>query len=284
MRKTMEEIKSARRHRADDIIKKRNLTRLKKLHKECQEEQPGSITTRKKPSYPATQALACDVINDLSTNGFSVIDDFLDETIMEKVLLEVKDLFEDTKFFPGKLSQMAHNKQGDVRGDMVTWLDVKRQDPNTGLRIAVKNMDRITNELNTSKLMRGCDIRSRSHVMVACYPGDGTGYKQHVDNPCQDGRKLTFILYLNRDYNQKRDGGVLRIYKKDCGLYFDIEPRVGRLVIFWSDSRTPHAVLPAYSERLAISLWYFDLVERSRTLVKTPMLRDRDLLRTCFQP
>lgn len=37
--------------------------------------------------------------------------------------------------------------------------------------------------------------------MVACYPGKGTAYKEHVDNPSKDGRLVTCILYLNDDWN-----------------------------------------------------------------------------------
>ena len=40
--------------------------------------------------------------------------------------------------------------------------------------------------------------------MVACYPGSGTQYKRHVDNPSGDGRLITCIMYMNKDW----DSGV----------------------------------------------------------------------------
>lgn len=42
----------------------------------------------------------------------------------------------------------------------------------------------------------------------------------------------------------------------------DVEPLAGRLVLFWSDRRVPHEVLPAYKDRYCITVWFFDTIER----------------------
>lgn len=46
--------------------------------------------------------------------------------------------------------------------------------------------------------------------MVACYPGSGTHYVMHVDNPNKDGRVITAIYYLNINWDAKESGGILR--------------------------------------------------------------------------
>jgi hypothetical protein len=109
-------------------------------------------------------------------------------------------------------------------------------------------------------------------------PG-GSTYPLHVDNtlgissssttgslalPNDDSRKLTCILYLNPDY-APGDGGHLRLLllHKEC---LDLDPRGGRMVIFWSDE-IPHEVLPTKPEadatdqrfdRYALTIWLPD--------------------------
>ena len=46
----------------------------------------------------------------------------------------------------------------------------------------------------------------------------------------------------------------------------EVAPVAGRVLLFWSDFRVPHEVLPTHKERFAITLWYFDKVERDRAL------------------
>lgn len=48
----------------------------------------------------------------------------------------------------------------------------------------------------------------------------------------------------------QRDGGVLRMYPSQLpDKSVDVEPIFDRIIFFWSDSRTPHEVQPAYRDR-----------------------------------
>jgi hypoxia-inducible factor (prolyl hydroxylase) len=84
--------------------------------------------------------------------------------------------------------------------------------------------------------------------MITCYP-KSSFYTKHYDNAIGNGRKLTTILYLNDGWSSE-DGGELKLYLnprsgEDVGSkppHSLIEPKLGRLLLFWSDRRCPHEV------------------------------------------
>ena len=82
---------------------------------------------------------------------------------------------------------------------------------------------------------------------------------KHIDNPDGNGRVLTMLYYLNQDWTPEH-GGQLRVFGAEAR---DIEPLFDRAVIFHSDGRVPHAVLPAHADRYAVSLWFSDSAERN---------------------
>ena len=85
---------------------------------------------------------------------------------------------------------------------------------------------------------------------------------QHVDDALvHRGRVLTCIFYCNPAW-AAADGGALRLHL--AGGVVDVEPLDGRLLLFWSDARAPHEVLPTYSARYAVSVWYSDAARESQ--------------------
>ena len=74
-------------------------------------------------------------------------------------------------------------------------------------------------------------------------------------------------MYLNPEWVSLH-GGELRLFEpfapKHRPPLCDVQPLLGRLVLFYADYRVPHEVLPAHAERYAITLWYFDADERAR--------------------
>uniref|UniRef100_A0A3Q4BEP0 hypoxia-inducible factor-proline dioxygenase n=1 Tax=Mola mola TaxID=94237 RepID=A0A3Q4BEP0_MOLML len=118
--------------------------------------------------------------------------------------------------------------------------------------------------------------------MVACYPGNGTGYVKHVDNPSHDGRCITCIYYLNKNWTEVV---ILCRYHQLIGKSYvaDVQPLFDRLLFFWSDRRNPHEVQPSYSSRYAITVWYFDAAERAEAKRRCRGIAGKHSLFDCSQ-
>ena len=117
--------------------------------------------------------------------------------------------------------------------------------------------------------------------LVACY-AEGARYAKHCDNVCHagegsacNGRRLTAILYLNKCWRPKH-GGQLLLYPPlatDLATHGDsddappigsIAPIANRLLLFFADARVPHEVQTSHADRLAITLWFYDIEEVQR--------------------
>lgn len=106
-------------------------------------------------------------------------------------------------------------------------------------------------------------LSGRCRPMLACY-GHGDFYLPHVDNANGDGRVLTAVYYLNRDWDPER-GGRLRLYPdserralcqgvpiENC---IEIVPHEDSLAIFQADWMV-HEVTAADLPRYALTLWF----------------------------
>uniref|UniRef100_A0A182NSK7 hypoxia-inducible factor-proline dioxygenase n=1 Tax=Anopheles dirus TaxID=7168 RepID=A0A182NSK7_9DIPT len=206
------------------------------------------------------------LIRDMNEYGVCVLDSFLGQERGRQVLDEVTGMYSSGVFRDGQLvSNRGGNNLRHIRGDKITWIDGKEPGCSS-IGYLINRVDAvITNckRMENNGKLGLYNIKERTKAMVACYPGSGSHYVKHVDNPNRDGRCITAIYYLNLDWDVRESGGLLRIFPEGCNdRVADIEPVFDRILFFWSDRRNPHEVQPAHRTRYAITLWYLDAEER----------------------
>ncbi|KAJ0409548.1 hypothetical protein ATCC90586_010059 [Pythium insidiosum] len=245
----------------------------------------------------------------LETEHVAILDGFLGTELCERLRRDVETIYSQSRarkhargpetpiddeirppappttlhFRPGELAggntgrnlryQLAH-----VRGDYVLWLDETDAACPESVALTLRQLDRLVlerlartnDELQDSALFR-------KKAMVTCYPGDSAArYTTHCDNPNLNGRKLTAILYLNAAWDSERDGGALRVKHRQHGER-TIAPLLDRLLLFYSDQRVPHEVLPVQSStrnRFALTVWYLDYDEFMNAQLFGEILQD----------
>ncbi|XP_060543416.1 prolyl hydroxylase EGLN3 isoform X2 [Pantherophis guttatus] len=182
----------------------------------------------------------------MNAYGLCVVDHFLGSRIAEKIFQEVLALHLSDKFQDGALASQKLGSNKAIRGDKILW--VEGSEPGCeNIGYLLKKMDKLI--MYADGKLGHYKIRGRHKAMVACYPGNGTGYVRHVDNPNGDGRCITCIYYLNKNWDSKLHGGILRIFPEGRSYVADVEPIFDRLLFFWSDRRNPHEVQPSYATR-----------------------------------
>lgn len=212
------------------------------------------------------------LIRDMNEYGVCVLDNFLGQERGLKVLQEVTNMYSSGVFKDGQLvSNRGGKNMRHIRGDKIVWIGGGEQGCNN-IGYLINRVDSIITNckrmMSNGKLGR-YNIRERTKAMVACYPGHGSHYVKHVDNPNKDGRCITAIYYLNLDWDVRTSGGLLRIFPEGCNdRVADIEPTFDRILFFWSDRRNPHEVQPSHRTRYAITLWYLDAEERESARVR----------------
>jgi hypothetical protein len=102
----------------------------------------------------------------------------------------------------------------------------------------------------------------RERPQFAVYPGNGSFYRRHFDNPKNlaqrhdNKRRATILFYLNERWDDSK-GGQLRLLLRSpvTGLEeVTISPQANKCVVFFSDL-VEHEVLAAHAHRMAITVW-----------------------------
>ena len=232
------------------------------------------------PSAPSAEhTTVATAAASLARDGYAIVDGFVGSAV------EARRLHERVRALPmahgalawqrgavggGRTGGAQHAVLSHVRGD--SFLEVSGcEPPDAGLGFVAPLVRRFDTLLRALAPCLGLDLALhslRSQPMLACYPaGENARYIRHVDNPDDNGRVITVIYYLNADWTPA-DGGQLRLHPQAAAAAgagrsgastIDVDPVADRLVLFWSDARMPHEVLPAQNQdRWALSVWYMD--------------------------
>nr|XP_034964345.1 egl nine homolog 1 isoform X2 [Zootoca vivipara] len=136
----------------------------------------------------------------MNKHGICVVDEFLGKELGGQIEQEVRALHHTGHFTDGQLVSQKSDSSRDIRGDKITWVEGKEPGCMTIGKL-MNSMDDLIRHCNGK--LGNYKINGRTKAMVACYPGNGTGYVRHVDNPNGDGRCVTCIYYLNKDWDAK---------------------------------------------------------------------------------
>ncbi|CAM9305152.1 unnamed protein product [Choristocarpus tenellus] len=231
--------------------------------------------------------------------GAVVKDGLLGEELATRAHQAARDLEKSGKLKPagmGSGNMLWKNEQ--KRGDHIMWITDGVQGEGTLPEVLETLLQRMS---AVGSSLRGMGVHGRSSglrltgttsVQLAYYPGDGRGYVRHLDTPKsareseEANRKasITMLYYLNPNWDASM-GGQLRIHLGPMGNrgskedqfntqpapskdgVWDIEPLLDRTVIFRSEL-VHHEVLPAFSPRLAVTMWFHG---RQAPLVPPPI-------------
>lgn len=184
-------------------------------------------------------------IQTLAEQDWLVIDDLLESGTLSQIKSLAVKHWQMNDFKPAEIGRSSERqKLQEIRGDSIFWLE----SPSSPISDLLRDLQTQLNEA----LWLGIN---HCEVHFARYDKNA-GYEAHIDqssrtNPLLGQRVISFILYLNQDW-QKVHAGQLCIHLESPVL---IEPIWGRIVLFKSD-KVLHSVLPSQSERWSLTGWF----------------------------
>eukprot|EP00439_Symbiodinium_sp_Y106_P060221 s1483_g8.t2 len=224
--------------------------------------------------------------------GVCVIPNFLGNGRAAALRRASLALFADGGMAPGALGGSdGRGIQRNFRGDFVAWLGprgvnepTKRCRAEGAVRATLRAGSKLLEDdhpfevpsatlwtsllgpLTTQLDMTVATLRpdlDRGEVMASVYPPDcGAQFRRHLDNPCDDGRRISAVYYVNPGW-KREDGALLRCWSRH-GEVEEILPSEDTLVLFEADS-IEHEVTQNSSTgifpdgyRCAFTCWYWE--------------------------
>ncbi len=191
------------------------------------------------------------ISQEIYSNSYVVVDNFVDQAFRKELLKEQTDLLNQGQFKKAAVGKGDQKQvRSEIRSDEVLWMDPSALSPLQA--IFWEKIEELKQVLN-----RRCFLGLKSFEgHFARYP-IGSFYKRHLDQfHAVPHRIVTVILYLNESWTEA-DGGQLRMYfpqEDGSERVEDVLPLGGRLVVFLSEE-IPHEVMPTQKERISITGW-----------------------------
>ncbi|CAJ1365356.1 unnamed protein product, partial [Effrenium voratum] len=239
-----------------------------KEHQQLEDKYLKPLRSMRGSWWKKPQALEL-LAKQLDEVGFVVVDDFLPDPLVRALKASNLRLYEQSDMQKGATT--GGNERVGIfhRGDVLKWIgyDGETEASRSVSAFTAQVEDAMTRLAHhgekaapkTAAAIKG--VRWRSETMLTCYPGESRArYFRHTDNSSGNGRLLTALIYLNEDW-KPGDGGELRLFypgEKNLKVRMEVEPIWNRLLLFWSDDRSPHEVLSACRDRFAATVWLYD--------------------------
>ncbi|QYJ84575.1 2OG-Fe(II) oxygenase [Shewanella mesophila] len=199
------------------------------------------------PPIGITQDIFDHICENIADKGYVVLHNLFPIAELNHLVDNLSQM-DTAEFKPAAIGRQKDQQVVEaIRSDRICWLD--------------RTMDFASPYFDWSEQLRLAINRYFflglfDYETMFAYYEPGAFYKRHVDAfKGQSNRKLTSILYLNREW-QQGDGGELLMYRHDESAPFEIvEPRFGTMVIFLSEL-FPHEVCQSHKDRYSLTGWY----------------------------
>ncbi len=191
------------------------------------------------------------ILEDLAQSSLSVSQDYVPQELCLQLLEDLEQLAAAGQLQAAGLGRgVAKQIHPEIRGDSTFWF--AEQERTSPRRDFLKFLQQLQKDLNQNFFLGLKSVEAH----YALYP-PGAGYAKHLDQSVgSQARKITFILYLNPNW-QESEGGELLIYSphQPSQLQQTIAPRFGTLVLFRSEL-FPHQVANCLRPRKSLTGWF----------------------------
>jgi SM-20-related protein len=187
---------------------------------------------------------------DLQNQGWHTSPTLVPRELCEELLAQLLFLRSQQALKKAQIGKGAQKQQNDdIRGDFICWLEPDSSTPaEQNFFFWLKNF---LTEINR-RLLLGLN---EFEIHYAFYPPQ-TQYQKHIDVfQSSSRRKISFVLYLNKDWQPEHDGELILFDEKNSEQETQrITPEFGRLVLFLSD-QIYHQVNFTKQERFSVTGW-----------------------------